>query len=1419
MGIKITNNAYSELAAGLSTSATSITLTTGTGSRFPTLGAGDYFWGTIVAENNVDLMEIVKVTARSGDTLTVVRAQEGTVAGVWSTNDKFQLRITAQTMLDYSDVAHLTGVLPIAQGGTGSTNAADARAALSVLSLAGGTLTGELYVPNLTVGGQGRSALNAIGGNIGATAGSWNNAQLELKSTDAGTVALAFHRAGYTSNTIEARDGNGLRIDGNFILHAGNYNSYALPLTGGTITGTVSINGGGSQPLNLTTSSSSPWGFGLTRSDANVSSRVFLHNGSGSWTWVYEHNPVFYNGGAYSPFLHSGNYSSYALPLTGGTITGTLYFTDTTNGIYKSGGRLTVRSESTDDVANFASYGLYLPKTGQTAGLYVQSPIEARGGLRIGDGAGSGTITVGADTAATANRLVQRDSGGDIYGRYFFGVHFNQSSSNTENPSIAAFWTNSGADNYNRKSSPAHVISQLGLLTTSNYTSYAPSIGGGSTIGGITYFSNGESINLYGIRGRFTNEYIHLYNKVGVGNPSGWGQGEGNTPNQGLSTYGGINVAYGTNDSSTFNGTLRVNGNTIRQGNNLARPIANWSASSTSTGMVIFKLPGSSGNYGMVHMVFDIYEYNSNAVSTVIVGGHNWSSGWYNVGANIIGQCGKEVRLGYVDGQYCVVFGTGSSTWEYGTIILRKIHNASFYDNTMDMGGAFTASQVTSASFTNITGDLRALRTPASFNAGGAITQAGNQVLHAGNYNSYSPTLTGGGASGTWGINVTGSAASLNFGGGYTVQMGDWGLRNTTPSGWIQLGPANGSHAHIYTDRSNFYFNVDLYTNGYLQLHSNNYNSYAPTLTGGGASGTWGISITGNAATLQGYQWNSAGKDIRGSDIYADSWLRNYNSGTGLYNQATANHWYSDGQYWNVGYSGTTGIRLRNGHAGSILGYLYAETSGRFGLLNSGGSWSVSLNPADHRHVLFGGGYDDNAHSTRDGVRLLLGGGNTDAQGNYYIGTNFNNYGGNYTKLDLAWHTGIRIGAQAGYGGVRFYDSEDFGTVVFSVNTGDANVRVTNTLYSYAYRGNGNVAGTGEAIYAPAGVYSTGTNWLYGTIYLNGNSIQDCSRMNGPWTSGARCYSNEWIEFGNYSGLYSPLNGAHFYPNNVTYGSWRIAGSRNGWHGIHFDSGSTLMVNSNVVGFHREGYGWQMRWSAGTGYISKGDPGGGTDATILDSSNYNSYSPTLTGGNASGSWNITAARATRANGNFYIDDNYGNGIVGVYSSYRYQGVFAMGDSYKLPADGTTTGSLYGIAWSHPNAGGIAGNLTDHGMLIINNGGFRCAISNSIVASGNITAYSDERLKRNWRSMPDNFVERLAQVRNGLYERIDDGMEQVGVSAQSLQPLLPQAILKAKDEMGTLSVSYGNAAMASAVELAKEIVALKREIEILKSKLH
>lgn len=93
MGVKVTNNAYGTLSASISTSNTTITLDSGQGARFPTLGAGDYFYGTLVdTSNNI---EVVKVTARSSDSMTVVRGQDNTTASAFAIGDRFELRPTA----------------------------------------------------------------------------------------------------------------------------------------------------------------------------------------------------------------------------------------------------------------------------------------------------------------------------------------------------------------------------------------------------------------------------------------------------------------------------------------------------------------------------------------------------------------------------------------------------------------------------------------------------------------------------------------------------------------------------------------------------------------------------------------------------------------------------------------------------------------------------------------------------------------------------------------------------------------------------------------------------------------------------------------------------------------------------------------------------------------------------------------------------------------------------------------------------------------------------------------------------------------------------------------------------------------------------------------------------------------------------
>jgi hypothetical protein len=185
-------------------------------------------------------------------------------------------------------------------------------------------------------------------------------------------------------------------------------------------------------------------------------------------------------------------------------------------------------------------------------------------------------------------------------------------------------------------------------------------------------------------------------------------------------------IFYDSNDTNYYldpgsTGTSLQVAGTIEQGNNYAHPNIEWSASGTSTGEVIFYLPGTTSNYGMVHMVFDIYEYNSPRLCTVIVGGHNWSTSWYNAACNVVGYTDKQVRLGVKDGRYVVVFGTTGSSWSYGQIRLRKIQNGSYYNNVMDLGGNWSATQTTTESFSTISSDLRGFRTPSAMEVDGNL--------------------------------------------------------------------------------------------------------------------------------------------------------------------------------------------------------------------------------------------------------------------------------------------------------------------------------------------------------------------------------------------------------------------------------------------------------------------------------------------------------------------------------------------------------------------------------------------------------------------------------------------------------------------------------------------------------------------------
>ena len=110
MSVLYTNNAATNLAASITNVATSLTVTSGTGSLFPNPTNTDYFLVTLIGISGTPI-EIVKCTSRSGDTLTIVRGQEGTTPSAFNAGNNVELRITAGVMQAAAQAGLASGAL------------------------------------------------------------------------------------------------------------------------------------------------------------------------------------------------------------------------------------------------------------------------------------------------------------------------------------------------------------------------------------------------------------------------------------------------------------------------------------------------------------------------------------------------------------------------------------------------------------------------------------------------------------------------------------------------------------------------------------------------------------------------------------------------------------------------------------------------------------------------------------------------------------------------------------------------------------------------------------------------------------------------------------------------------------------------------------------------------------------------------------------------------------------------------------------------------------------------------------------------------------------------------------------------------------------------------------------------------------
>jgi hypothetical protein len=152
--VLLSNNAGTVLALPLASGGTSATLYSGAGALFPNPGAGQYFPLTLISASNPATIEIVYCTARSGDVVTITRAQEGTTALSWNAGDLVNNQITAGIVEDIeSRFALLAGsssqVFNVAQALT-STEAV--QLGQFVTGIAG--VAGYIKIPNSTAPSQ-----------------------------------------------------------------------------------------------------------------------------------------------------------------------------------------------------------------------------------------------------------------------------------------------------------------------------------------------------------------------------------------------------------------------------------------------------------------------------------------------------------------------------------------------------------------------------------------------------------------------------------------------------------------------------------------------------------------------------------------------------------------------------------------------------------------------------------------------------------------------------------------------------------------------------------------------------------------------------------------------------------------------------------------------------------------------------------------------------------------------------------------------------------------------------------------------------------------------------------------------------------------------------------------------------------------
>jgi hypothetical protein len=186
-----------------------------------------------------------------------------------------------------------------------------------------------------------------------------------------------------------------------------------------------------------------------------------------------------------------------------------------------------------------------------------------------------------------------------------------------------------------------------------------------------------------------------------------------------------------------------------------------------------------------------------------------------------------------------------------------------------------------------------------------------------------------------------------------------------------------------------------------------------------------------------------------------------------------------------------------------------------------------------------------------------------------------------------------------------------------------------------------------------------------------------------------------------------------------------------------------------------------------------------------------------------------------------VVNEYGNHSWGVVSEFRVNNNTSGGDR---PSIAFTTDAYSGQSWTlgyAHNTGSDFRIKRDHGWVSSSWGTTLMQMdrSGNVTFAGDVTAYSDERLKKDVKTI-DNALDLVKQMRGVTYKLKSNDEEGVGVIAQEMEKVLPQVVMDAErdvdDEYEIKSVAYGNI-VGVLIEAIKEQQAQIDELKSLLNK--